>query len=345
MEKFTCVENDAVSLAGNRMIKTLGRHTEEGGKLLFDWSGSGIAFNFHGAGFILSLGEYKADTPAYIKITVDGGAYRQRFAVCDGREKIIVEGLPEKRHRAEIIKITEGAPKLAFEKLSLLGAGAALQLPPRGKRRKLEFIGDSLTAGYGVLGRRSDPSYATYQQDVTESYAGLTVRATGAEGRYICISGKGIVCNCEGNREDVKAGEYYERLTYGGGICEDGWTPDAVIINIGTNDCGGPAGKEEFAAAAENLIRGIRARYKNAQIIWMYGMMNDYYSETLSDLLRRLAAEDGKVHFLHVAGITEAETGANGHPNVCGQARAAALLTKKLASVLGWRGTEAAAEE
>jgi len=340
MEKYSCIENEAITLAGNGMIKILGRHTEKEGRLLFDWSGSGIAFNFHGAGFILSLGEYKADMPAYIKVSVDGGRHEQRFAVCDGREKIIIEGLPEKRHRAEIIKITEGASKLAFEKLSLLGSDAALQLPPRSKRRRLEFIGDSITAGYGVLGRRSDPSYATYQQDVTKSYAGLTVQATGAEGRFICISGKGIVCNSQGNREDVKAGEYYDRADYGGGHCADGWTPDAVIVNIGTNDCGGPAGKEEFALAAEKLIRGIRARYANTQIIWMYGMMNDYYSETLSDLLRRLSAEDGKLHFLHVAGITEAETGAKGHPNVCGQARAAALLTKKLASVLGWRGAE-----
>ena len=343
MEKYTCVENEAVSLAGNGMIKILGRHTEEDGKLLFDWSGSGISFNFCGAGFILSLGEYKADVPAYVKVTVDGGAGR-RFAICDGREKIIIEGLPEKRHRAEIIKITEGAAKLAFETVSLLGSEAAFQLPPRSRRRKLEFIGDSITAGYGVLGRRSDPSYATYQQDVTRSYAGLTVQATGAEGRYICISGKGIVCNCEGNREDVKAGEYYERQTYGGGICRDGWTPDAVIVNIGTNDSGGPAGKEEFARAAEELICGIRARYKDAQIIWMYGMMNDYYAETLSDLLRRIAAKDGKVHYLHVAAINEAETGANGHPNMRGQARASALLNKKLASVLGWRGAGSAGE-
>ena len=56
MKKRLIAENGPVSLAGNKKIKILGRHSEEGNALLFDWSGSGVAFNFEGEGFILSLG-------------------------------------------------------------------------------------------------------------------------------------------------------------------------------------------------------------------------------------------------------------------------------------------------
>jgi len=208
--------------------------------------------------------------------------------------------------------------------------------------KHIEYIGDSITCGYGVLGRSTDPSYVTFQQDGTYSYAYLTTEAFGAEGRYICISGKGIVCNCNGDREDVKAGEYFERLSYFGDICSDGWQADVVVINIGTNDAGGPASNEEFASAAHELLAKVRARYPGSEIIWMYGMMNNYYANTLRDLLRAEAKSDGKMHFLFVESMigNESETGANGHPNIRAQSRAASKLTKKIASLTGWRVAE-----
>ena len=336
MDRNVVVENASVSLCENEMIKIRGRHSVENGMLAFDWTNSGIAFNFRGTGFILSLGGYFADAPAYVKVIVDGIS-RQRFAVSDGRERIIVEGLPDKRHRIEVLKVTEGASKLLFDRIALLGQNAAFQMPPYRGMRKLEFIGDSITAGYGVLGRSVDPGYSTYQQDGTYSYAYLTAETFGAEGRYICISGKGIVNNCNGDRNDVKAGEYFDRLAYSGGVCADGWMPDSVIINIGTNDAGGPAPKEEFAGAARELIAKVRARYPGAVIIWLYGMMGDYYADVIKETIRTMGAADKKLHFLYVPAIDDTERGANGHPNVRGQLRASKLLVKKLISALEWK--------
>ena len=339
MDKNIIVPNEPFPLVGNNKIKIRGRHTVSGGYLAFDWSNSGIAFNFHGTGFMLSLGEYKADQPAYVKVIIDGGARRQRFAVSNGNEKIIIEGLNDRRHRVEILKVTEGSAKLLFGELTLFGNEAALNLPPFNRPRRIEYIGDSITCGYGVLGRSVDPGYLTYQQDGTYSYAYLTSEALAADGRYICISGKGIVCNCEGNREDVKAGQYYEYQTYEGGVCDDGWQADVVVINIGTNDCGGPAGKEEFTSAGIDLISKVRARYPGSEIIWMYGMMSEFYLETIRDMIRTVSETDKKVHMLYVESMfgRENETGANGHPNVHADIRASSLLVKKIVSVTGWR--------
>jgi len=339
MERKPFCLNAPIKPAESEMIRIRGRHTVEDGCLAFDWTNSGFAFAFNGIGFIISLGEYVCDEPAYVRITVDG-LHTQRFAVVNGSEKLIVEGLPDKRHRVEVLKITEGNSKLKFDTISLLGSDASLRNPPFNSPRKIEFIGDSITCGYGVLGASTDPTFVTYQQDGTYSYAYLTAEKFGADARYIAISGKGIVCNCKGDREDVKGGEYYNRLTREGGECNDGWIADVVVINLGTNDSGGPAPDDEFAVAAKDLINKVRARYEKAHIIWMYGLMSNLYAETLRSTIRDISKTDDKVHFLFVDSISgnEAEIGANGHPNVRASIRASALLYKKIRALTLWRG-------
>lgn len=337
-KKPFCV-NEAIKLAECDMIRIRGRHTVKDGLLAFDWTNSGFAFNFTGTGFIISLGEYAADAPAYVRITVDG-TISQRFAVVNGSEKLIIEGLADKRHRVEVLKITEGEPLLRFDTLALLGNGASLRNPPFNSPRRIEFIGDSITCGYGVLGSSADPTYFTYQQDGTRSYAGITSEKFGADARYIAISGKGIVCNCNGDRTDIKGGEYYNLVSRSSKeICNDGWVADVVVINLGTNDCGGPAPDDEFSLAAKDLIAKVRARYPECHIIWMYGLMSNLYAETLRKTVREVARTDKKVHFLYVETMfgNDSETGANGHPNVRASIRASELLYKKIRSVTGWK--------
>ncbi len=346
MEKKPFYLSAPIKLAESEMIRIRGRHSIVDGCLAFEWTNSGFAFAFSGIGFIISLGEYVSDAPAYVRITVDG-VRTQRFAVVNGSEKLIIEGLPDKRHRVEVLKITEAHGPLKFDTLTLLGNEASLRKPPLNSPRKIEFIGDSITCGYGVLGLSTDPTYYTYQQDGTYSYAYLTAEKFGADARYIAISGKGIVCNCKGDRSDIKGGEYYNRLTREGGECNDGWIADVVVINLGTNDAGGPAPDDEFALAAKDLIAKVRARYPKAHIIWMYGLMSNLYAETLRNTIREVAETDNKVHFLFVDTIfgNESETGANGHPNVRASIRASALLYKKIRSLTLWRNKVSSDED
>ncbi|MBQ4316923.1 MAG: hypothetical protein IJC20_01620, partial [Clostridia bacterium] len=189
MEKKPFYLNTPIKLAESEMIRIRGRYSVVDGCIAFDWTNSGFSFAFVGTGFIISLGTYVADVPAYVRITVDGNR-TQRFAVANGSEKLIIEGLTDKRHRVDVLKVTEGDIQLKFDTLTLLGNGATLRKPPLNSPRRIEFIGDSITCGYGVLGLSTDPTYYTYQQDGTYSYAGLTAEKFGADARFIAISGK-----------------------------------------------------------------------------------------------------------------------------------------------------------
>ncbi len=346
MDKNILVENEPIKFLGNEKIRIRGRHTVVDGCLAFDWTNSGFGFAFTGTGFMLSLGEYKDANIAYVKIVIDGNR-RQRFAVINGKERLIIEGLTDKRHRVEVIKVTESNTPLLFDSIILFGNDAMLNNPPFNSSRRIEFIGDSMTAGYGVLARNTESAYNTFQQDGTYSYAYLTAEKCGADARYICISGKGIACNCEGNYEDVKTGEYYNRQTRLSGVCEDGWTPDIVVINIGTNDVCGNAKDDEFITAAHDLLDKVRARYNDAHILWVYGCMTQRFADTIRDIIRERSETDKKLHFLFVDSINgnPAENGAACHPNVRASMRVSNCVYKKIRSITGWRGNVSEIEE
>ena len=338
MEKIFTQVNEPINLVSCDKLAIIGRYTVSDAYLEFDWTNSGFSFNFKGVGFILAFGAYTGDQPAYIRVLIDGREKR-RYAVVNGSERVIIESLADKEHSIEIIKITEGEPKLKFATLSLLGEGAALCEPDKAKERRIEFIGDSITCGYGVLGMHTDPTYFTYQQDGTRAYAYMTAEKLNADGRFIAISGKGIVCNCNGDRTDIKAGEYFELQSRTGGVCNDGWMADVVVINIGTNDCGGPAPDDEFSLAAKELIAKVRARYPEAHIIWTYGMMSELYRGLLDKIIREVRKTDKKVHYVSVATVfgNVSETGANGHPNVRASVRVSKILSRKIRALMGWK--------
>lgn len=337
--RYTPSSTLEIKIADSELIRVIGRHTvTEDGMLALDWCSSGFSFIFNGRGFNISFGAFNADAPAYIKVVIDGRD-EQRFAVANGRERVIIENLYDKRHRVTVYKITESESPLLFDTLTLFGEKPSLRRLLGGKTRRLEFIGDSITCGYGVLGSESDSGYLTWQQDSTLSYASLTAKLLGAEPRLIAVSGKGLVCNCLGDRSDVKVTQFYEYLTRRGGVCRDGWIPHAVVINAGTNDSGGPAGSEEFAEAANSLLDGIRARYPEAEIFWLYGMMNTHYTETLRETIQKRRETDPKLHYVITESITSrrGETGANGHPGIRASIRVAEELSAEIQRALGWK--------
>ncbi|HAN20758.1 MAG TPA: hypothetical protein DCP51_03655 [Clostridiales bacterium] len=320
-----------------KYLRTHGRYTIKQGCLAFDWPNSGISFNFSGTGFILSFGSYSAEEPAYVKVYLDG--VEQRFAISTGKEKIIYENLAEKRHRVTIIKVTEGAAPLLFKDLVLLGMDHKLMAPPFDKPRKIEFLGDSITCGYGVIANPSETAYHTFQQDSTMTYAYFTAKELEADAHYECISGKGILCNCLGEK-DNEIPLFFEHASQAKEPWDfSRWIPNIVIINAGTNDAAGAIADQVFTEASVAFLKQIRTKYSDAHIIWVYGMMNDKYVSAIKAAVKELNRTDENVHFLYVESINQmtGETGANGHPNTRANMRVSKLLVKKIKSITNWK--------
>jgi len=318
-----------------RQIKQHGRCGFDNGALVLSWSNSGFEFNFNGDGFIITFGKYKADVPGYLRVFVDGRS--QRFALVNGDERICCDGLGEGDHNVKVLRITEGTSFMLIESVALCGNNPYLLDRPEDKPLKLEFYGDSITCGYGVMGCPQSPGYVTFEQDSTKAYAYMTAELLGADGRYMCQSGKGIIANCNGNREDMKISDFWAwKNTSAEPWDFSRWTPDVCILNCGTNDAWGGVGDEEFTERGVKFLSDIRAAYPKAKIIWAYGIMDEYKLGAVEKAVNIFRENDANTYFFPIASMNHfaGEVGGGGHPNIVTSERASKLLAEKIKEIL-----------
>lgn len=318
-----------------RQIKQHGRCRFSDGSLLLSWSNSGFEFEFNGDGFVVTFGKHECATPAYLRVFVDGMS--QRFALVNGDERICFDNLGEGKHRVKVLRITEGDELINVAAVTLCGADPYLLDRPADKELKLEFYGDSITCGYGVMGSDCSPGYVTFEQDSTNAYAYMTAELLNADGRYMCRSGKGILANCLGNRDDIKISDFWAWHTAAGDSWDfSKWTPDVCILNCGTNDAWGGIGDEEFVQRGIRFLSDVRNAYPKASIIWAYGIMDESKLKAVEEAVNIFSQNDADTYFFPIAsmGHFEGEVGGGGHPNTVTSKRASKLLAEKIKEVL-----------
>lgn len=328
-------------------LRTEGRVTMTAEGLLMDWSAAGFTFRFRGNGVTLFFQRFRDMQPICGLALLDGVRYP--FASADGTAPLVLN-CETGEHTLTFLRLSEGGVRFLCRVIRISSpagddapAGApapALLAPPAPKTRKLTFFGDSITCGYGNCGDETSGGFLTWEEDPTRGYAYRTAELLDAEAELVCISGQGIVKNCNGDMGNpIPRFWCRQNLSYDTPY-DTHRQPDAVIINAGTNDCGGRVTHEEFYAGAEAFLRELRRAYPDAEIVWFYGLMGLYYDETLKRLIETLAPELGHLTYLPADPIynhaQEGEIGANGHPSVEGAERGARQLSAKLSELLGW---------
>jgi len=314
--------------ADHEYIKTFGRHTRVDGMPAFDWSNSGLSFSFKGNFVSFSFAPFEKPETLYVSVKI--GKSIQRYALSTGNEKVIIEGIREGMHEISLIKITEGEQRIVVTDVEIGGKNPKLLTPKAEEEKlKIEFIGDSLTAGYGNLAPATEKGFNTYQQDSTRAYAYLCAKLLGAEGHYVCYSGKGIHNDCTG----AKSYEIPTFFTHASRVTREPWdfslwTPDVVVINAGTNDFNGGVQAKDFSDTALEFLKQVRKAYPKALIIWCYGMTQYKAMEALEDTFSRL--EDDNARFFKFSSIYErqGEVGGNGHPNAAAHVRFAKQMAR-----------------
>ncbi len=300
---------------------------DETGALELSWSLAGFAVRFIGERAIVHFrADYALDVAAYLKVEIDGR--EGKYGIIDGREKIVLDGLGEGEHMLVVRRASAGELPVKVSAFEIMGAVCEILPPPEMPKLKMQFFGDSITCGFGVLADSATTPYSTSDEDATKTYAYLTAKSLGADIRVCAISGQGIVCNCAGEHGTLFS-EFYAYETRNGKQPHDfkSWVPDIVVINGGTNDNGGGASEEAFEAGARDFIARVRAAYPAAHIFWMYGLMGQRYDELLLKLIGDLSENDKRLYYVPITPITAEERGAVSHPNLVGQARGTAVLT------------------
>jgi len=276
-----------------------------------------------------------------ILISVDGGE-GQRITIDKAANLYtFAENLQYGEHSIRVIKLSEAIYNpLMVSYIRVMSNGsqeAALLVPPALPKRRIEFIGDSITCGFGVLSSSSSDPFTTAQEDGMQTYAALTTAAFKADAHYICASGKGVVKDINGNTDQpfskiFLSTSYQESIPWNFST----WQADVVVINAGTNDCSAKVTNDEFTAGAIDFLKLVRKEYPKAEIIWCYGMMNTNMKPAITDAVDQFNSTDGHAHYLFFNNVQGNEVGACGHPNALGHKNRAPLLIDKIAEITGW---------
>ncbi|MDR3625611.1 MAG: hypothetical protein P4L45_02195, partial [Ignavibacteriaceae bacterium] len=171
--------------ADNPDIQYIGRFDfSNPSKVTYDWAGVFIHANFEGTSCCVRMGGHKNE----YAVVVDNHAPRILTVDSSGVYKIasgLADSLP---HSVTITKRSESLfGKGEFDGF-ILDKGKNLLPPEHRPERRIEFIGNSITCGYGVEGENGNCTFSLETENASMSYAGMTARALNADYSLVAYS-------------------------------------------------------------------------------------------------------------------------------------------------------------
>lgn len=345
------------------LVKHVGRTCLRDDILWLILSGSGIGFSYTGKKLSIGFCGREAST------RTNNEENYPRIAIYINGLRIIDDCLcvPEKEYEllnseetqtveVNVIKLSECAMSMCGISYISSDTDSVKKLPD--KKHKLEIIGDSITCGYGVDDENPEHHFKTATEDVTKSYSYKTAMALEADYSMFSTSGHGIISGYTDNDEkhtDQLIPERYD--TYG--LCFDTFdgketstdllwdftrfVPDAIIINLGTNDdsyCKDYGERQrEYRDSYKKFLRHVREKNPSAHIFCVLGLMGnrlypsvcaaceEYTQETGDTNIStfELPEQDGNVGFV-----------ADYHPLECFHDQAVKALVPFIQQEMGW---------
>ena len=337
----------------NENIHILGRTTQgENKQCHLFWTASGVEFIFQGT----AVGaEFTADYAMYapwISIFLDGVCLI-RMPLNRGKQKIMFfENMAEDTvHRIRILKEVQAMHDDEEHALSIDGIllNGVLKQSPR-YRYRLEFVGDSITSAEGAIGAQKEMDWISAFFCPKNSYPVMVADEMQADFRIVSQSGWGVYKSWDGY-EECAIPRFYSKvcgLLLGEANKNKGalnsydfkeWQPDAVIINLGTNDdncCKDENERKKVTLAVENFLKEVRSDNPEAQLVWAYGMLGDSMESPIQMGIVQYQKEshDSRVHFLPLVNTTEKTKGARMHPGELSHRQAKETICALLQEIL-----------
>lgn len=312
----------------------------------FSYSGVSIRANFTGTCISAILRDDQGQN--FYNVIIDGKVRAVIQVETGEKTYVLAENLTDSIHEVELFKRTE----LSFGKTQFLGfileTGNTL-VPISNRRTKLiEFIGNSITCGYGNEGTESD-DFLNSNENHYMTYAAITARNFNARHIAVSRSGIGMYRNYNGPSEgntDCMYNLYPRIFMYdeNSPLYDFSEQPDLVCINLGTNDFSTTGGDSAlFTNNYLKMIELLQTQYDNPDIVCLLGPMIS--GNTLLRVRRILKtivglANDknkGRVCFFEMSAQTgDLGIGVHHHPTVAQHQKNAKELSAFIAKLKGW---------
>lgn len=338
-------------------VKLLGRayYDDFDEELICAYSGTGCEFTFTGTSVKFELkGDSAArsnneDNAARYAIYVDGE--RTQDLMLDELNKTITafESETETTAVISLVKLSETANST----LSIKSIEAEGTITPTAEKELyIEFVGDSITCGYGVDDEDRNHHFSTSTEDCTKAYAYKTAQKLDADYSLVAISGYGVISGYTSDPNKKSANQimpkYYDTIgySYTRGVAGINWTferqPDAIVINLGTNDesyCKTDKDKQaEFTAEYVNFLKQVREKNPDTKILCVLGVMGSGLYKCVEEAVSTYSAETGDtaVYAMKLANQDQADgIAADWHPTEKTHEKTATVVADKLKEILG----------
>lgn len=345
MLPIMAVADDFVS-ALSPNVAYVGRVTFASGKYArFNYPGVQIHAAFEGTSLKMKM----KPNSGYYMVEIDD---KEPFKVkCPEADSVmhVISGLPNGTHRATITFATEGLLYQPQFWGFLLDKGCTLAAKPELPQLKFEFIGNSITCGFGIEGASGKEKFRYSTQNQYYTYEAITARNLHAQCLVVARSGIGVYRNCGGKLTGDKGvmPHVYPYTLFGSrGEKWDfsRYIPDVVCINLGTNDTSNPRYyTDSLYNAYVRFYHTLRSHYPQAKIVILSGTMIRKGSEreqklnATLDRVMQTAHAEGDPHVYRLDLTPEDGTcgwGSCFHPSKARHAKMAEELTAFLRTIL-----------
>jgi lysophospholipase L1-like esterase len=305
-------------------------------------SGAYLKVKFSGNSFKLAINDevIYGSVHNYLEVKVDNQpAYRLQLK--DKENKIeLAKNLSKGTHIIVICKNTE------FENgyVEIVGFNCEKILtPPVKENRKLEFIGDSITCGFGSdeseikCGTKTAQWYD--QHNAYFAYGPTTARALNAQYHLSSVSGIGLMHSCCDKK--ILMPQVFDKVNMAKDTIKwdfNRYQPDVVTICLGQND--GVQDSSKFCSAYIQFAQTLRNYYPKAKLVFLTSPMANatlknalvkYITAVKIALIAQGEQNIGSYFF-----SKQSTQGCGSHPSLQEQKEIAAELTTYLKKTMNW---------
>jgi lysophospholipase L1-like esterase len=253
------------------------------------WPGCRVIARFDGTSVSVRMTEnvaaWMAGGPSEWDVAIDG-EWKDKLVLSQGtHDYVLATGLPPGPHKVELYKRSE-TQNGTSQFLGYDFGGGTLLPPPLRRTRRIEIIGDSQPAAFGVEGVGYPDltcpglNYAAAWQNFRKSFGALLGETLSAEVHGTVYSGKGVVKNIWRADQDTMPMIYARSNPIDATSAFDlsSWTPDVIVVMLGGNDFSigqpdesapgsGPPTPAEFTSAYDAFVGTLRGHYPSAFIL------------------------------------------------------------------------------
>lgn len=295
------IEGEVVR-ADNPMIQYVGRVSFAKPEVArFNFPGTTILARFQGTSLKMIC---RPKTGYFMAQVDDCEPFKVGFNAERDSVVTVAAALSKGEHQVKLMYVIEGLFREPEFRGFVLDKGCQLVASPALPERKIEFIGNSITCGYGVESIEMTDPFEDETENHWLTYANIVSDSLKAQHTSISRSGIGVYRNYDGPKvgSDENMPWQYEYTLFN--KHDEKWDfakyqPQLVCINLGTNDLS--TNNYDIALYEKNyrmFLTTVRTKYPNAKIVLITGpMLGEKESGEQRAVLDRICKDANKNGF------------------------------------------------